>query len=170
MKISEKDLSLLKRIFEYNPENGTLVYKWLPRKKALIGKTLSPSVSAFGYRHVVIDGRCFYHHVICFCIGNNCTLASSDEVDHKDLCKVNDKLCNLRLATKSQNMKNRRCFSNNKTGHKCIQLCKNGKYRVVVSSDKKKTHVGYFDDLESAILSRNIALGELHKDFIFEED
>lgn len=169
MKVSKKDLFVFNSIFEYDPKKGTLTYKWLPRKKSLIGKTLNPSVAASGYRYVMVGRKCFYHHVICFCMGNGATLLANEEVDHKDLCRLNDKLENLRLASKSDNMKNRRCFSNNKLGQKCIHVCKNGKFRVAVSSKGKRTHVGYFDTLEEAIIHRDKALKVFHGCFNSED-
>jgi len=170
LKVSQEDLEYLNRMFLYDEEKGTLTYKWLPLKKSLVGKTISPKPSHYGYRHVSVNNKLFYHHVICFCLGRQCTLGEEEEVDHRDRCKTNDILRNLRLASKSDNCKNRSCFSNNKLGYKCIHQRRNGSFRVDISSNNKRTYVGDFILLDDAIKARDEALVVLHGEFNYKDN
>jgi len=52
------------------------------------------------------------------------------------------------LATPTQNTAN--VPARNKLNAKCVQLSKNGKYRVTVEVRGKRYNLGRFDDLDSA--------------------
>jgi hypothetical protein len=74
-------------------------------------------------------------------------------IDHIDGNKLNNKIENLREATKSQNSINKKTRCDSLTGIKGVILYKrNNKYAVKVSVNKKPKHFGYFDDIEMAEL------------------
>jgi hypothetical protein len=80
-------------------------------------------------------------------------------VDHIDGDGLNNKWSNLRNVTKSQNGKNRRGQKNKKSGlPNGVWFCnKNKKYAAEINSNKKKYFLGYFSDLDDAVIARKNA-------------
>ncbi len=89
------------------------------------------------------------------------------EVDHKNGNKLDNRRCNLRAATKSQNMMNQRKRKTSKTGVKGVHFSKQKqKYCAEIVVNGKKKHLGFFSDLEEAKLARYKAATEMHGEFV----
>lgn len=84
------------------------------------------------------------------------------DIDHKDRNWQNNRLDNLRLATKSQNQVNTR--RNNKFGYKGIQKSGN-KWAAKIRIGKTKVHLGVFDTKEQAHEAFMSKSRELHGEF-----
>jgi hypothetical protein len=79
------------------------------------------------------------------------------DVDHINHETLNNKRENLRIATRSGNMMNRRgADRDSSTGHRAISHHKaSGKFQLLVQVDQKKKHIGLFSTIEEAIAARN---------------
>ena len=88
------------------------------------------------------------------------------EVDHIDGNKTNNKIENLRAATKSQNQHNSKINKNNKSGVKgvCWDKRKN-KWKSQVALNKKNYYLGHFDNIEQATTIVNKFRKEKHLQF-----
>ncbi len=87
-------------------------------------------------------------------------------IDHRNGDSLDNRRGNLRLATNAQNGMNRGMQSNNTTGYKGVVLHKpSGRYRVMLSANKRKVHVGYFDDITDAARAYNEAALLHHGEF-----
>jgi len=79
-------------------------------------------------------------------------LGTSEQVDHINRIKTDNRLCNLRTCTSQENNRNR-VYKNTQSGVQgvCV-IKKNGKtrYRARVCVDGKRISLGYFDSLEEA--------------------
>lgn len=98
------------------------------------------------------------------CIGNNrlkifmhveimkrYNLFESEEIDHKDLNKLNNQKENLRPATHAQNSCNRRVQSNNASGFKGVSFDKwANKWIANICHNQKDIKLGRFETLEEA--------------------
>ena len=83
----------------------------------------------------------------------------SEIVDHISGNKLDNRRCNLRIATKSSNGFNRRAQLNSKTGVKGVCWSKQaGKFRVYCSVKGRQYHLGFSESLEKAaeIYAENI--------------
>lgn len=80
------------------------------------------------------------------------------EIDHKDTNRLNNKWSNLREATASENMRNRKVKSDNQTGVKGVCVAPNGKFRVYLQ-------LGTFDTIEEAKRVYDEAALKLHGEF-----
>ena len=88
------------------------------------------------------------------------------EVDHRDGNGLNNQLTNLRLATDSENGRNRRLPINSTSGFKGVSWDRNTrKWRAVIRVDGKKHHLGLFTDPIDAALAYDTAARELHGEF-----
>ena len=82
-------------------------------------------------------------------------------IDHKDGDRANNRLSNLRQATRIENGRNRTANKGNPSGMAGVTWCKTyQKWRVIVA-------LGYFDDLEAAKKVRAkvnpLLFGEFHR-------
>lgn len=106
-----------------------------------------------GYIYIMINGKmCLLHRVI-YEKYHNIQLTRDQEIDHINGVKDDNRICNLRLATRSQNMQNKKCY--NQLGEKHIRLTPSGTYQVQIESYKFKTIRKNFKTLGEAIEFRN---------------
>lgn len=74
-----------------------------------------------------------------------------DEIDHINRNGLDNRLCNLRAASGSQNQWNQALKNNNKSGYKGVSWYKKyNKWRSQISINNKCKHIGYFDDIIEA--------------------
>lgn len=89
-------------------------------------------------------------------------------VDHADGNGLNNTKENLRLATWSDNMRNRRKASNNTSGYIGVSWHKpSGKWWANVAVAGRKISGGYHDDPMSAAIARDVVALREHGDFAF---
>jgi hypothetical protein len=100
-----------------------------------------------GYIELKIDGKMYGAHRIAWML--HYQTEPPEFVDHKDRDGTNNRIDNLRAATKSQNGANRTALANNTYGFKgCYRV--GDKWRVQCRVDKKLFNLGYFEDIENA--------------------
>lgn len=84
------------------------------------------------------------------------------DVDHINGDQLDNRRCNLRFCTRSQNMQNRKPLERSK--YKGIHKIR-GRYRAVIGSRKNKKHLGYYDTPEGAAKAYNVAAMEMFGKF-----
>ncbi len=88
------------------------------------------------------------------------------EIDHINGNPYDNRICNLREATQSQNMMNTKVRNNNKIGIKGVSFDKSkNKWLVQVSVNKKRIFMKRFDNLELAELVAIEAREKYHGEF-----
>jgi HNH endonuclease/AP2 domain len=150
----------LQGILSYSPESGNFV--WLIQYGRAHPGKIAGSVRKDGYVCIKIEGIPYKAHRLAW-------LYMTGEwpigrVDHEDNCQSNNRWENLRLASHSQNMANRKLNKNNRSGFKGVSL-KNGRYFAYVSKDGSRYSLGYFDDPEEAHAAYLAKAQELHGKF-----
>ena len=101
-----------------------------------------------GYIHVKIKAKAFKAHRLVFLYHHGYL---PECVDHIDGDKTNNKIENLRAATKEENCRNQKIRSTNKSGYKgvkWVEHCK--KWQVEVCKNYKQLRFGMYEDLELA--------------------
>lgn len=89
------------------------------------------------------------------------------DVDHINGNGLDNRYENLRLATRQQNIANKRMSKNNTSGYKGVSWCKSKqKWRAVVKVCGSQLNLGYFDSPELAhqvyLRYAKIAFGDFH--------
>jgi hypothetical protein len=155
------DLDRLNEVFEYDPENGNLIWKAKPHPKAhavIIGAP-SGSMCERGYINVMLDCKPYGVHRIVWKM--HYKVEPPEFIDHENGNQWDFKINNLRPATQSQNNANRKVMANSKSGIKGIKNYSNGQYNCWLASfsvngKKKAKSFPYNDDgLNKAIEWRN---------------
>ena len=86
--------------------------------------------------------------------------------DHINRNSMDNRKSNLRLATQSENMKNRKKFKNNMSGITGVYFHKNtSKWEARISNDFKVVYLGRFDNKDEAIKARLNAELEYYGEF-----
>jgi hypothetical protein len=116
-----------------------------------------------GYRRFRYSNKIYYIHRIIFLLDKGYL---PKYIDHIDGDKINNKLENLRECTQQQNSYNSKTSKNNKLGIKGISVHKHsGLYRAVCRINKKCITIGYYKDLNNAILNYNNFIATNHKEY-----
>lgn len=95
---------------------GTLAWAVAPRRGVSIGKQIG-RVTTNGYVRVTYRGRNYGVHRLVWEFHNG-EIPEGYEVDHLNGVRTDNRIENLRLATRSQNSMNHRMHSHNSTGTK----------------------------------------------------
>lgn len=136
-----KDLSAL---FVYSESSPTgLIWKNHPYYKSKNGKVAGTKES-HGYWQVMVDYKYIPCHRVVWVIHYG-EIPAGLEIDHIDRNRRNNKLSNLRLVTRSQNMANKSMQKNNKSGFKGVSwsTCAK-KWQAGICIKRKCVHIGYF--------------------------
>ena len=93
--------------------------------------------------------------------------SNNTEVDHVSRDTLDNRRCNLRLATRSQNQINTRKIIGTTSKYKGVSWkTSNRKWVAQIQSNKKKIFIGYFDYETQAALAYNNKAKEFFGDFV----
>jgi hypothetical protein len=142
----------LKQVLDYDLNTGFFKRKNLYGPKVDIAGHISTS----GHRQIMVDKKLYMAHRLAWLwqYGEFPSLL----VDHKNKNPDDNRICNLRLATNSENQQNTRVRVDNKTGAKGISFSKDKNcWRSRISIKGHTFHLGYFENIDEAIHARKIA-------------
>ena len=98
-------------------------------------------------------------------VGNSAYLLLVDHIDGNGL---NNQSSNLRVATHSENLCNRKSVKGSKSPYKGVGWVSSHKlWRASIQKDKKQTILGYFKDDKDAAIAYDKAAKELHGEFAY---
>lgn len=93
-------------------------------------------------------------------------LTHDEWVDHIDGNTLNNRRDNLRLCTRSQNMRNQGANRRNTSGYKGVDWNKDRRvWRAHITVDNRKIYLGYFDTAEEAHKAYCEASAKYHGEF-----
>jgi hypothetical protein len=152
----------LKSILEYNPDTGIFIRK-TAFNQVKIGD-IAGRTDTHGHRQIGVDGLKYQAHRLAWLYVYGTWPVG--EVDHINGIRNDNRLCNLREVTSSQNCMNQKIRSTNKTGCKGVcwrDDCK--KYRVRIMVNGKEKTIGNYEDLELAVFVAQEAQRKYHGEF-----
>jgi hypothetical protein len=156
------DIDSVKKRLRYNKDSG--VFTWAESRGCAKPGDVASSVNSLGYCRVKVDGVSYLAHRLAWAFVNG-EFPKSD-IDHVNGIKTDNRIENLRLATRSENQCNRGKHANNKSGFKGVnwnQSVKKWAARCMVNG--KRTHIGYFDDVALAAAAYQQVAVSLHGRF-----
>lgn len=148
-------------LFDYNPLTGALSWK-NPTARNIKKDQAAGSKDRYGYRKLIADGKTLLAHRViwCMCHGE----MPKGLIDHINGDRVDNRIENLRIATKSQNSVN-----SNKvrgaTGFKGITRLKSGMFRTQIKSRGRVRYLGSFAEAEEALEVFELAHQLVHGEF-----
>jgi hypothetical protein len=146
----------LRDLLHYDPATG--VFVWLMNRGGTAWKgSIAGSTIAHGYRLIKVDRHLYGAGPLAWLYMTG--EWPSDDVDHRDLDKDNNRWGNLRKATRPQNIQNTRVRKNNLTGLKGVtrhKECK-GYYIARITVGKERRYLGFFDCPAAAHLAYAVA-------------
>lgn len=151
----------LNSIFRY--EDGK-IYWTVDRPPAVANGRRAGKVTKLGYRKIMIDGIFYSEHRIIYKMMSD-SFDESKFIDHIDCDKTNNRIDNLRLADKYQNMHNQDWPKRNEcTNSKGIDVIKNGVFRARVQHMGRRAvkHFPSFNLAEDWLVSTRL---KLHAEF-----
>lgn len=156
------NISELRETLWYDEVTGK-IYWLISRGKARIGSEAG-CLDGQGYRIIAINRRIYQAHQIAWALAyGEWALA---DIDHKNLCKSDNRLCNLRIATSSQNHANMSVSIANSSGKKGVCWNKKSqKWQSGIKVQGRSIHLGLFSDINSAAEAYKAAALSYFKEF-----
>lgn len=148
MATSSLTQARLKELLRYDPETGVMT--WLRSGKRAGTK------HRLGYRNVVVDGKGYAEHRLAWLLVHG--QWPEHDLDHINRVRDDNRLRNLRPATRSENCQNQPVRKSNKSGTTGVYLHGlSGKWAASINIAKKQRHLGLFDSVDQAIAARKAA-------------
>lgn len=146
-------------VVDYCPLTGYFHWKWRPGKErttlawnARFAFQRCSSVNADGYLMIIIHGKSYPAHRLAWLVVHGSM--PDGIVDHINRVRLDNRISNLRLATHSENMQNRKLQKNNKSGFRGVSWDeKYGKWRARINVARRCINLGYYDSPELASLA-----------------
>lgn len=154
-------IEILRELLDYNPETGA--FKWLVNKGTAKAGDVAGCQNALGYLIIGICGKRYScHRLAWLCVHGEWP---TRQIDHVNTNRSDNRISNLREATKQENMFNRGATVISLTGLKGVS--NKGKYgfqaRIMVGG--KEHYLGLFSTAELAQAAYCAAAHSLHGEF-----
>lgn len=146
-------------IFEY--KDGNLYYK--ERIGKMLAGKKAGSIRPSGYMAIVINQRPYYAHRLIYLYVHGIL---PKYIDHINGIKADNRIENLREATKQENQWNITKLSTNTSGYKNVTWSKRDKkWNVKIKINEKNKSFGAYFDLEVAKFVAETMRNKYHKNF-----
>lgn len=149
-------------MLSYDPDSGQFI--WInPSSVRMTGKRAG-TVNNLGRRQIKVKGKIYKEHRLAwlYVYGEFPAL----DIDHIDRNPLNNRIHNLRLATKTQNCYNREKPARGYNPVKGVQFePRSGNWVSYGSHQKKRIHIGTFENIELAELVSSEFREKYHGEF-----
>ena len=145
------------KLFTYDREAGVLYWKERTRgtiRHKYVAGSSKGAKGSDGYSHVRFMGKIHPTHriIMMLCFGH---IPENAEIDHVNHVRDDNRLCNLRFVTGSENSKNKSVSSRSTTGVTgvCFNKSRN-KFEAHIGVNRQVHYLGLYDTLEEAAAAR----------------
>ena len=135
----------IRRCLSYDPETGTLTWRVTLSSTGKVG-SIAGCLNALGYRVIRVNRKLYLGHRIAWLLHHG--EWPERDIDHINMDKGDNRLVNLRLATRSQNVAN--SSSRMKLPKGCYQLKGRKRWYSQICVNGVVNRLGTFDTVEEA--------------------
>lgn len=170
-------IEYLDECLTYIPETGQLMWKQRPRSHFVSDNAMmrwnakhankeAGCKKPIGYTLLSLSKKRFVAHRICWVLAGREIPPREMHIDHINGDPHDNRLCNLRVSTYSENNANQRMKRNNTSGFKGVSLRKDtNKWDARISFNGKQYILGSYDTKGLAALAYMKASMRLHGQF-----
>lgn len=143
-------------VFEY--KDGVLIWRIKPCKNQKPGM-VAGCVNKNGYRYISFLGKKYKaSHIVWLIFNPQDVISRSQQIDHINHVRSDDRIGNLRKTTNKGNSRNRQLRSSSKSGAMGVYWREDvSKWRATIKVDGVNISLGFFCRLEEAIAARTAA-------------
>lgn len=152
-------LDTVKELLYYNPDTG--IFSWAKSRRGCKQGSPAGNLKWNGYWVICLHGRKYPAHCLAwlYMTGEYPT----EDIDHINRCRADNRWLNLREATRSENMQNSTKQKNNTSGYKGVSFCKVLQmWRAYINVDKQRYSLGHYHTPEDAAIAYKQAKKTLH--------
>lgn len=152
----------LKELFNYDEMTG--VFTWKVSRGGVLAGSVAGGADSCGYWQMRFCGtKASCHRLAWLYVYGE---LPADELDHINGIKTDNRIANLRPATRADNMRNIGARKSSKSGIKGVSWdSQHGNYRAQIMHNGKKYNLGRFDDPGAAAEAYAAAALKLHGEF-----
>ena len=137
---------------------------WKISRGTVKAGSIAGTTNKLGYRRVKINGEVYSaHRVIWFIVKG---VQPPEHLDHINRNPRDNRISNLRGATRAQNYRNNSGYSNNTSGKTGVYWLRNrSKWAARVKVDGRYKHLGVYNSFEDAVSARCLAEDKHYGEF-----
>jgi hypothetical protein len=153
----------VRSLLDYDPETGIFRWEKAQSNRVKVGQRTG-CLCHYGYQIIGINGRVYRAARLAWLIMTG--EWPSVYIDHVNGDRADDRWVNLREATPSDNMCNRKRQSHNTSGHVGVSFEKQrGLWRARITKNGRTLDLGFFPTSEAAAGARRAELDRVHGAF-----
>jgi hypothetical protein len=159
--MTKPDPHIVRQHFDYSPETGELRWRIGSRRRPAGELAGAAAKTEKGRIIVGFQRKTYKAHILAWV----CQTGEwpTHQIDHINEDPSDNRWCNLRAATKAQNMRNIKKIKSNTSGHKGVGFHRpTSRWRATIKADGVQYHLGLFDTIEEAIEAYANAANKLH--------
>lgn len=160
MKATSLTAERLRQVLHYDPETGKFTWKVTLSRRAPAGAAAG-TCDIRGYQIIRLDHTKYRAHRLAWLYV--CGVWPTEELDHINRDRSDNRVANLRLASRPENSQNTSPKRSNTSGRKGVSWhARTGRWRAHLTLNRRGIHLGYFRDINDAIAARKAAEAKYH--------
>ena len=153
-------LERVNELLRYEPGSGKLFWKKTTANRVKVGDEAGTFCKSTGYIKIRVDNKGYPLHRIAILLATG-VYDKTVQVDHINHDRCDNRLENLRVVSRAENMRNKSKLNTNKTGITGVRIIYTRKgtkrYKAAIKYNSKDIYLGTYDTLEEAAAARKVA-------------